>query len=133
MMKKSIIAVLALTLVLSAAVLPQEAAYAKSKPWFGKYWEYAKTAKKSVKIKGSKVYLRGKWENTSSRYGTAKAKKIKKTFKLTSKTKYYFEYEDDTVKKVSKKTFKKKLYSDVTYCTFKVKSKKVVKAIITFN
>ena len=133
MLKKSIITILMLTMILSVAIIPPEIAAAKSKPWYSKYWEYKKTAKKSVKIKGSKLYLRGKWENLSSRYGYAKAKKIKKTFKLTRKTKYYLEYEDDTVKKVSKKTFKKKMYSDVTCCTFKVKSKKVVKAILSFN
>lgn len=132
-MKKNIIVVIALALIFSAVVLPCDKAEARTKNWYGKYWELRSTAKKSIKIKGSKMYLRGKWENTSSRYGTAKAKKIKKTFKLTKKTQYRLEYEDGTVKKVSKKTFKKWMYSDVTYCAVKVKSRKVVKAILTFN
>ena len=132
MKKKSIITILVLTLVFSAVVLPAEMVFAKAKPYWGKYWELSKTAKKSVKIKGNKVYLKGKWENYSKRYDQVKAKKVKKTFKLTKKTKYYLEYEDST-KKVSKKKFKKNLYSDVTYCTFYVKNKKVVKAYLTFN
>ncbi|MBQ3281158.1 MAG: hypothetical protein IJH41_02005 [Eubacterium sp.] len=133
-MRRSVIFALALLMMLTVVILPQNKAYAKSKPWYGKYWELSKTAKKSIKIKGNKVYLKGKWENTSSRYGSAKAKKIKKTFKLTSKTKYYFEYDDsDKAKKVSKKKFKKYLYSDVTFCSLKVSKGKVVKAYLSFN
>ena len=132
-MKKSIICVLMMTLVFSAAVLPAEAAFAKAKPWWGKYWELSKTAKKSIKIKGSKLTIKGKWENMAKRYDDVKAKKVKKTFKLTGKTKYILEYDDGTTKKVSKKTFKKWMYSDVTYCSLYVKKGKVVKAILSFN
>lgn len=132
-MKKSFICVLMLTLVFSVVVLPKDVAEAKSKPWWGKYWELSKTAKKSIKIKGNKMYIKGKWENMAHRYDEVKAKKVKKTFKLTGKTKYIFEYEDGTTKKVSKKKFKKWMYSDVTYCSLKVKKGKVVKAILSFN
>ena len=131
-MKKSIICVLMMTLVFSAAVLPAEAAFAKAKPWWGKYWELKKTAKKSIKIKGSKLIIKGKWENMAKRYDTVKAKKVKKTFKLTGKTKYILEYDEGT-KKTSKKKFKKLMYSDVTYCSLYVKNGKVVKAILSFN
>ena len=132
-MKKSFIVILVLTLALSVVIMPGEIAEAKTKNWYGKYWELSKTAKKSISIKGRKMRLKGKWENTSGRYGSAKAKKIKKTFKLTKKTKYILEYDDGVTKKVSKKTFKKWMYSDVTFCAVKVKKGKVVKAILSFN
>ena len=133
-MRSSVIIVLAVVMVLAAAILPQNEVSAKAKPWYGKYWELKKTAKKSVKIKGKKVYLRGKWENSAKKAQGVKPKKIKKTFKLTKKTKYYLTWTDeDKPKKVSKKKFKKYLYSDVTYCSFKVKKGKVVKACLDFN
>ena len=131
-----LICLLALTLVFSAAFLPSQKSNAASKPWYGKYWEESKTAKKVVRISGSKIYLKGKWENTAKRsqLGNSKEKKTKKTFKLTGKTKYILEYTDSGKKKtVSKKTFRKHLYSDVTYCSIKVKSGKVVKAVLSFN
>lgn len=132
-MRKSIICVLMLALVFSVVVLPKEIAEAKSKPYWGKYRELKKDAKKSIKIKGNKVYIKGKWENKAKRYDDVKEKKVKKTFKLTKKTKYIFEYKEGSPKKVSKKKFKKWLYSDVSYLTLKVKKGKVVKAIISFN
>ena len=136
MKNKVIITILAFTLVFSMAFMPKQKADAKSKPWYGKYWEESKDAKKAVKIKGNKIYLTSKWENAAKRdkLGSLKEKKIKKTFKLTKKTKYVFEYTDSEEKEtVSKKKFKKSLYSDVTYCSLKVKSGKVVKAILSFN
>ena len=93
-------------------------------------------AKKACKIKGSKIILKGKWANTATREELPEAvsKKIKKTFKLTGKTKYYIRTDSTAkMKKVSKKKFKKWLYSDVTYCTIKVKKGKVVKAILDTN
>ena len=136
MRNKVMICVLAFTLVFSMAFLPRQRADAKCKPWYGKYWEESKDAKKAVKMSGNKIYLKGKWENTAKRsqLGDSKEKKTKKTFKLTKKTKYIFEYTDSEEKEtVSKKKFKKYLYSDVTYCSLKVKSGKVVKAILSFN
>lgn len=133
-LRSSMILILAIVMVLTVAILPQNEVNAKAKPWYGRYWELSKTAKKCVKMKGNKVYLRGKWANTAKRAGEAKEKKIKKTFKLTKKTKYYLVYSDsDITKKVSKKKFKKNLYSDVTYCSFKVKKGKVLKAYLEFN
>lgn len=133
-MKKSIALILTLVLALSVVIIPQSAAYAKTKNWYGKYCEYKETAKKAVKIKGSKVYLKGKWENKEKRYDDVKEKKIKKTFKLTGKTKYYIDdTASDSVKRVSLKKFKKNMYSDLCYISFKVKSKKVVKAIVSLN
>ncbi len=133
-MRKSVVLILAALMVAGIAVMTQEQAHAASKPWYGRYWELSKTARKVVKIKGNKIYLKGKWERKATRYDIVKAKKIKKTFKLTKKTKYFFEYEDsDKAKRVSKKKFKKYLYSDVTYCDLKVKKGKVIKAYLSFN
>lgn len=133
-MKRRLLIILSVLFLFSMIIFPQKKVEAKTKCWYGKYWEYKKTAKKSVKIKGSKVYLTGKWSNTASEYGIAKEKKIKKTFKLTKKTAYYMEEESDSKpRKVTKKKFKARLYSDLTYCSFKVKSGKVVIAKLSFN
>ena len=133
-MKRSIAVILTFTLLFSILIVPECSVYAKTKCWFGKYCEYKKTAKKSVKIKGNKLYLRRKWERSSSRYSTAKPRKIKRTFKLTKKTKYYIEDTSaETMKRVSKKKFKKNLYNDLSYISFKVKHKKVIKAIVSLN
>ena len=133
-MKRSMVFMIALIMALTAMVLTGEQIHAKAKPWYGRYWEFGKQAKKVVKIKGSKVYLKGKWEVKAKKYSDVKSKKIKKTFKLTKKTKYYLEFEDSSKpKKVSKKKFKKHLYYDVTYCNFYVKGGKVVKAYLTSN
>ncbi len=133
-MKRSVVIILALVMLLTTAVLSGEQVHAKAKPWYGRYWELSSQAKKVVKIKGSKVYLKGKWEIKAKRYDDVKPKKIKKTFKLTGKTKYYLEEDSaQKPKKVSKKKFKKWLYSDVTYCNFYVKKGKVVKAYLSFN
>ena len=135
-MKKSVIFALTimLTLMLAVVVLPEDKTYAKAKCWYGKYCEYKETAKKAVRIKGHKVYIKGKWENMASRYDEVKAKKVKKTFRLTKKTKYYIEDDNaETAKRVSQKKFKKNLYSDLCYISFKVKSGKVVRAIVSLN
>ena len=135
MKKRSIIFVLALVLLFAAAA-PQKKVDAKSKRWYGRYWELSKTAKKACKIKGNKIILRGRWAHTVTKaeLGTAKTKKIKKTFKLNSKTKYYISYTDmDKLKRVSKKKFKKWLHSDVTFCSLKIRYGKVVKAILETN
>lgn len=133
-MKKISMMLIFVLFAFTMAIVPHKKVEAKKKCWYGKYWEYKKTAKKSIKIKGKKLILRGKWSNTASEYGIAKEKKIKKTFKLTKKTAYYLQEEsDEKARKVSKKMFKSKLYSDVTYCSIKVKSGKVVKAKLSFN
>lgn len=135
-MRKSMIFILALAMALSVVILPADKAEAKAKCWYGKYWELRETGMKAVKIKGRKVYLRGKWTFSASRYTDEKPKKIKKTLKLTGKTKYYL---DDTstdagLKRISKKKFRKYLYSDLAHCAFKVKSRnKVVQAVISLN
>ena len=42
-------------LVFAAAAAPQKKVDAKTKSWYGKYWELSKTAKKACKIKGNKI------------------------------------------------------------------------------
>ena len=136
MKKRSLIFVLALMLVFAAAAAPQKKVDAKTKSWYGKYWELSKTSKKACKIKGNKIILKGHWANAVSKAALAdtKTKKIKKTFKLNSKTKYYIRKTSDAkLKKVSKKKFKKWLHSDVTYCSLKIRYGKVVKAILETN
>ena len=54
MRKKSIIFIIVI-LVFTAVIMPQKKIDAKAKPWYGKYWELRKTAKKSIKIKGNKL------------------------------------------------------------------------------
>ena len=126
MKKRSLIFVLALMLVFAAAAAPQKKVDAKTKSWYGKYWELSKTAKKACKIKGNKIILKA--------LADTKTKKIKNTFKLNSKTKYYISKTSDAkLKKVSKKKFKKWLHSDVTYCSLKIRYGKVVKAILETN
>ena len=124
-------------LLLLTAVIPAKKVDAKTKCWYGKYWEYAKTGKKAVKINGSRVILRKKKKKRASWDAVdVKTKKIKKTFKLTKKTKYYIEdtnAEKNPIKKVSKKKFMKELYSDLAYCAFKVKKGKIIKAIVSLN
>lgn len=124
-------------LVFTMAIAPHKKVDAKSKCWYGKYWELRPEGKKAVKMKGNNVTIKGKWTYTASRHaGTAKEKKVNKTFKLTKKTKYYIDdtnAEKNPVKKVSKKKFKEYLYMDLIHCSFKVKSGKIVKAVLSLN
>ncbi|MBR2548312.1 MAG: hypothetical protein IKF07_08990 [Eubacterium sp.] len=76
-MKKSTAIILALVLTLSMVLLPGCTTSAKATTWYVKYCEYWKIAKKSAKIKGDKLYLKGKWEKVSKRFDSAKEKKIR--------------------------------------------------------
>ena len=123
-------------MLLFAVAAPQKKVDAKSKCWYGRYWELSKTAKKACRIKGNKIILRGKWAHTvtKAQLGSAKTKKIKKTFKLNSKTKYYIRKTSmSKLKKVSKKKFKNWLHSDVSFCSLKIRYGKVVKAVLETN
>ena len=135
MKKRHLWILLTFVLLFSILILPQKKAEAKTKSWYGQYFEESKDAKKAIKIKGKKITLKGKWYRTSKSGSLdGKQKKYKKTFKVTSKTKYY--YNDGTgskPKKISKKTFGKYVYNDVQAVWFKVKKGKIIKVLLDSN
>ena len=136
MKKRSLIVVVTLLLVLSAVIIPVNKVQAKSKCYYGQYFELAKDAKKAIKFKGNKVYLKGKWYHTSKMSLDGKQKKYNKKFRLTKKTKYYVEetaIENSKPKKISKKKFKAYVFGDVQAVYFKISYGKVVKAYISRN
>ena len=54
-MKKISMMVIFVLFAFTMAIVPHKKVEAKKKCWYGKYWEYKKTAKKSIKIKGKKL------------------------------------------------------------------------------
>ena len=140
MKKKTGFAIVLIAFALLAVIcVPVKRVEAKAKPkcWYGKYWVDKETGRKSLKFKGNKVTLKGKWENFPSlSTGEGTEKKINKTFRLTKKTQYNIDDRSayfHPVKRVSKKTFLENVYNDVSYCTIKVKNGKVVEAWIMIN
>lgn len=137
--KKIFILVLAAAMVLAAlavVIVSQKQLSTNTEPWYGRYWEYSEQAEKLVRIEGDKVYLDGKWENSSEQYGDVKPKKINKVFTLTDDTKYYFNdtnAEKDPLKEVTREEFEESLYTDLCYCSFKVEKGKVLEAYLAFN
>lgn len=124
-----------LVLVLSVVIIPQKKAEANTKSWYGQYFEESKDAKKAIKLKGNKITIKGKWyKQSKASVLSGKQKKYKKTFKLTSKTKYYYNNGNETkAKKISKKKFKKYLFGDVQAVWFKVKKGKITKVLLDSN
>ena len=137
MKKRSLWMLMTLVLLLSVLIIPQKKAEAKAKTksWYGQYFEEKKDAKKAIKLKGNKITIKGKWyKKAKTGILTGKPKKYKKTFKLTSKTKYYFNNGNATkAKKISKKIFKKYLFGDVQAVWFKVKKGKITRVLLDSN
>ena len=127
-----------LLLLIVASSLPVLKVDAKARSWYGIYSENRSIAKKVVRFKENSVILKGIWKFSADRLPSTgyRERKLRRSFKLTGKTSYYFENlaaGSRGLRRISMKSFKRAVYHSDSYCSFRIKKGKVVKAVISHN